>query len=129
MAAFCSVVWRPFAVSSGCAARGSLGNHREEDCLLAGFIGKENGGIHLSVHGPNARFESRRFHIKIHRSLVTDPHPADHLLPRPRNNKDAQALTAGGCGEGELKDMHWFEESIVSKDFPQKYDFEVADDK
>lgn len=64
----------------------------------------------------------------IHRSLVTDPGPTEGLLPRPKNDQDAQALTAGGFGQGKNKDMYWFEERIVSKGFPQKYDFEVEDD-
>lgn len=76
---------------------------------------KNNAGMYLTA-------------TSIHRSLVTDPGPSEHLLPRPRNNKDAQALTAGGFGEGKLKDMYWFEERVVSKDFPQKYDFEIEDD-
>lgn len=65
----------------------------------------------------------------VHRSLAKEPGPADHLLPRPRNDEDAQLLISGGFGQGELKDMYWFEERIVSKDFPQKYDFEVEDNE
>lgn len=59
----------------------------------------------------------------IHHSLLTHPSPTQHLLPRPKHDKDAQAVTLGGFGEGDLKDVYWFEERVVSKDFIQKYDF------
>ena len=29
------------------------------------FEGKHGGGFHLSIHGPNARFDGHRFHIKL----------------------------------------------------------------
>jgi|SRR5690625_2309149 len=65
----------------------------------------------------------------IHRSLTKEPGPAEHLLPRPRNDEDAQALTSGNFGVGKLRDLYWFEERIVAKGFPQDYDFEVVDDE
>lgn len=53
------------------AARGSVWRitAKKTDFYLD-FIGKENGGIHLSVHGPNERFDSHRFHIRTDRRKV-----------------------------------------------------------
>lgn len=65
----------------------------------------------------------------IHNSIVTSPAPAEHLLPRPKSDEDAQVLTVGGFGEGKLKDLWWFEERIVSKDFMRAFAFHTEDVK
>src|SRR5699024_8794579 len=43
--------------------------------------------------------------------------PADHRVPRTRNNKDPQALTAGGCGEDKVKDMLGVRRKLCPKTF------------
>src|SRR5699024_5635326 len=48
----------------------------------------------------------------IYRSLITNPGPARPLLPRPKNDRDAVALTVGGLGEGKLKDICWWPDPI-----------------
>lgn len=56
-------------------------------------------------------------------SITAEPGPTEQLVPRPKNDADAQRLISAGLGEGRLKDTLWFEEKVTSKDFPKKCHF------
>lgn len=44
------------------------------------FIGTNEANLHLSLHGPNERFDDHRFHVKIDRRKVKQAHDAGYFM-------------------------------------------------
>lgn len=44
------------------------------------FEGRHNGGFHLSIHGPNDRFEGHRFHVRANRKSVKQAREAGMFI-------------------------------------------------
>lgn len=44
------------------------------------FIGANEAGLHLSVHGPNERFDGHRFHVKTDRRKVKQAQDAGYFM-------------------------------------------------
>jgi hypothetical protein len=62
-------------------------------------IGEPGDIAHLSVHGPNQRFEGHRFHIRVDRRVAATAKDRDqfaiHTIPRNGYAFDGRRLTAG----------------------------------